>query len=854
VPQSDDTLPAVPQSTYDILTAVPQSVNTRISSSFNDFACTVMSMFTVVGCEGVFSYSYVEPACSASHTSVSCDCNLALDVGSHAFETTEIAEREGYTGAVHVISQEFEAGYEIGATGPDLQLSDGYTRVSRKRIRKVTEWKSNKRKHLKNHGMEHVTGRGDVVPAKAFTSSDKCCRLKCALKVTEEDRRAIFKGFWELGSHDAQSTFIAGCVQQDPVSVHRVSTAEPGTSRVQPREFARKYTLPVPSGDVRVCKTTFLSVLDVSTGRVDRVLRSAKLNGGVTATDRRGKYVHSKQCIPTNAREAVVEHIKSFPANESHYTRAHSESKRYLSSDLTVSTMYNLHVERCTETGVAPVKQWYYRHIFNTQFNLSFHPPRKDTCKRCDVYKVQLAAAEADSDKTKISALKAEHELHLRKAEAVRALMHVEENSSPEHEAFTFDLQKVLSLPRLTTNEVYYCRQLSVYNLGIHSLTSKKSTLNVWDETMASRGAVDIGSCLVKYCLEKAESGVKTLSVFSDSCGGQNRNHKLTLLWMHVCSVSNIEVIDHRFMVSGHSYLPNDADFGIIERATDKCSELYVPDQWCGIIEKCNQKNPFTVVRMQREMFVSVAEMLKCCTLRKTSSDGQKVEWLKMQWLQVRKAEPLKLYFKYSVQDDIPFSCVDFAKKGRAVKTDVLTHSYVKPRALTKEKVTDLQKLLKYIPPVHHAFYQERMASVAVSNEPSDETDFQSDGDDNGVQESPGILSENCSGEVSVTSARITHHTEADREAVTPLCSGVSSQQELNCNSAMINSDIVTPASCRMSSLRERNRKSGKRNSQSQAQSEATPASCRMSSLRERNRKSGKKNGQSQANSNGIKP
>jgi len=461
---------------------------------------------------------------------------------------------------------------------------------------------------------------------------------------------------------------------------------------------------------------------------VDRVLKNARGNGGVISTDKRGSYVHSKQSISSAAREGVEAHIKSFPVNQSHYTRSHSSSRSYLSSDLSVSIMYNLYVKHCSDTSVVPVKEWYYRHIFNTRFNLSFHPPRKDTCKRCDEYKVQLAAAEASGDEAKTTDLRREHELHLRKAEAVRTQLHSEHNNDSHHEAFTFDLQKVLSLPRLTTNEVYYCRQLSVYNLGVHSLTSRKSTFFVWDETVASRGSQDIGSCLVKYCFEKAESGTKTLTAYSDSCGGQNRNHKIALLWMYVCAMSSIETINHKFMVSGHSYLPNDADFGIIERQTNKCSELYVPEQWHEIIEKCNRKNPFTVVRMDQQMFMSLENILKSCIHRKVSTDGSKVEWLKIQWMQIRKAEPLKLYYKYSVQNDMPFSCVDFGRKDREITVDHMSPAYSQSRPLSREKASDLRKLMKYIPPVYHSFYENKLVNNVTGEEnESDITDCEGD-------------------------------------------------------------------------------------------------------------------------------
>jgi hypothetical protein len=234
--------------------------------------------------------------------------------------------------------------------------------------------------------------------------------------------------------------------------------------------------------------------------------------------------------------------------------------------------------------------------------------------------------------------LRAEHELHLRKAEVVRASLNSEKakcNPLQDSESFTFDLQKVFSLPQLTANEVYYSTQLSVFNLGIHSLSSDEGLMHVWDESVASRGAEEIASCLLKYCNEKANVGVRVINAYSDACGGQNRNYKLVLMWMHLCKSTEIAEINHRFMVSGHSYLPNGSDFGITERASRKATDIYVPEQWSKLIGKCNGKKPFRVVRMQPDAFKSVDELSQAATVKKTSERGDKVEWLKIQWIQV---------------------------------------------------------------------------------------------------------------------------------------------------------------------------------------------------------------------------
>ena len=45
--------------------------------------------------------------------------------------------------------------------------------------------------------------------------------------------------------------------------------------------------------------------------------------------------------------------------------------------------MYRLYKDKCTEEDAVPVSSSMYRTIFNAEFNLSFHKPKKDMCLLC---------------------------------------------------------------------------------------------------------------------------------------------------------------------------------------------------------------------------------------------------------------------------------------------------------------------------------------------------------------------------------------------------------------------------------------------------------------------------------------
>lgn len=131
-----------------------------------------------------------------------------------------------------------------------------------------------------------------------------------------------------------------------------------------------------------------------------------------------------------------------------------------------------------------------------------------------------------------------------------------------------FDLEKALRFPILTVSIANYKKNLYVYNVGCHELYTSRGFLYIWGETVASRGSQKISSCVFKH-LSAHSTSARHIIDYSDSCTDQNRNIKMVLMLMHfVTGDTPVHIIDHKFMVSGHSFLPNDADFGSIETAT----------------------------------------------------------------------------------------------------------------------------------------------------------------------------------------------------------------------------------------------------------------------------------------------
>lgn len=317
---------------------------------------------------------------------------------------------------------------------------------------------------------------------------------------------------------------------------------------------------------------------------------------------------------------------------------------------------------------------------------------------------------EKEEDKRK--ELETRKELHLRKAQKARdSLNNDKQIASDKIYVATFDLQKALPFPKLSTSIAYYKKNLYVYNLGVHAFNENIAYMHMYDEITGGRGSQDIASCLVKHLKSHANTH-ESIILYSDSCTGQNRNIKTSLSLLKLVNdpSMNAQTIDLKFLVSGHSYLPNDADFGIIESASRKKSHIYNPKDWMDIAREAKKKAPkFEVIEMKREEFMSTKELESVIQNRKKTIDGYQFSWLNIRWLRFEKGS-LSFKFKETL-NDYDFHEVDLKKAapGRPpVNINNINQSFLYPkkRPVTTSKKQHMTDLLPHIPPVHHSYYK----------------------------------------------------------------------------------------------------------------------------------------------------
>lgn len=317
------------------------------------------------------------------------------------------------------------------------------------------------RKYKRNIGQTYSTHKGKVVPAKIVKLLYPC-KKNCKEKISPELQEQIFLQYWSLANFNLRIAFVSGLIT---VQDKKVTRNVKSVSAPRNREYSYCYFLNINGQRTQVCKICFKATL----GETDRFLKTViskkvESQGTVTSQDLRGKAAAINKISEERLKE-VRDHIQSFPAYESHYSRKHS-SQKFLPADLNLSTMFKLYSEN-TSQSVSLSK---YSEIFHS-FSLKFKRPHVDTCSTCDEFKLKISIADGEDLNTLLTQRKEHHEHADRAYESKKADIAA---ASPTSKILVFDLQQCLPTPYLRSNKSFYKRQLNTFNLTVHDCNTGK--------------------------------------------------------------------------------------------------------------------------------------------------------------------------------------------------------------------------------------------------------------------------------------------------------------------------------------------------------------------------------------------
>ncbi|KAJ8885683.1 hypothetical protein PR048_011881 [Dryococelus australis] len=339
-------------------------------------------------------------------------------------------------------------------------------RGTRGRLREVRNSKRRKR----NAGQSYVTESGKKIRARSFRRLSHC-RVKCELKVNQENQQELFQQYWRMGTRDRRASYLADLMTYTKPNQKQKS---PGTS---------------------------------------------------TTPDKRGRHEPPNKTNKAKL-DKVNEFLNALPTYERHYCRKES-SKKYLPPHLTIS---ELHKKYC-EVEDKRVSYTIFSKLFS-EANIAIKNPKENTCRICDELKMNLIYAGNDEQ------------------------MSLKQQQDMRHSVAELD-----------------------YQLHVFCGTNR------WQE----EGRIAIASCVCRAILNLPEK-IKDIVMYSDSCPGQNKNTPVLAMCLYVVQEKKIDMLDHKFMVPGHSRMECDSDHAVIKKWQQVRWLHYVPDKPKKVLYKTSLK------------------------------------------------------------------------------------------------------------------------------------------------------------------------------------------------------------------------------------------------------------------------
>ncbi|XP_046684222.1 uncharacterized protein LOC124370001 [Homalodisca vitripennis] len=421
----------------------------------------------------------------------------------------------------------------------------------------------------------------------------------------------------------------------------------------------------------------------------------------------RGKHVNRGNVLSPDVLRKIDEHINSFPKYSTHYTKM---PITYLDATLTVRKMHDMFLEKHEDLKNI-VKYEYFLKYFRDNFGYRFGRPQVDVCSTCEELQTKIKSKTLNDNAKRTAA--AEFVVHKRRAKKFFSkLQEVKELSKakPEVMGIVFDFMQNLPLPHLPVQEMFYLRKLWYYVFKIFDLKNDTAVFYNYPEGIANKGPDEVASFILNYVENFIPNTVTELHVFSDACGGQNRNHTLCRVLTALTMNNRFKIIHQYFPIRGHSFMPCDRTFAVIKRAVRRHDRIYSPDQYKDIIESAKKEVPtYKVIEVKNEDILDCKNWWPEFFTKLPKSLESKTPFSISKCRHFTVDSERKGYLKTSEFIDAVVHMTFKLNKPNIVDVPLPTNRVYNGKVPIKEqKLQDLGKLIKYIPHDFLTFYEER--------------------------------------------------------------------------------------------------------------------------------------------------
>lgn len=182
----------------------------------------------------------------------------------------------------------------------------------------------------------------------------------------------------------------------------------------------------------------------------------------------------------------------------------------------------------------------------------------------------------------------------------------------------------------------------------------------------------------------------------------------MTMLWFAV-SKMDFEYIEQKFLLTGHTFNEGDSVHSAIEKASSNV-DVYTPTHWGMVIRSASHRRQYIVKEIMTEDFFDFKDLSKNLLNFEVDTEGNKVSWLKIRSIKIKKCNPNVAEIKYGV-DSPPVTLNLFQKGRRSMDFPDINNLQLKPLQPLKidsDKHRHLMKMCekKIIPRAHHDYYE----------------------------------------------------------------------------------------------------------------------------------------------------
>ncbi|XP_067646248.1 uncharacterized protein [Eurosta solidaginis] len=557
------------------------------------------------------------------------------------------------------------------------------------------------KKKLKN--VQKTNSRIDGANKKSFKQVSCHCRFQCSSKITPQRQEELFQTY--NNSNLAEQVLMISSTAKKHTFKKRNIKYMPGCKH-RNIDGSYKYHLTDNFGiSHEICRNFLLKLFQIIPATFYNWLK-------VEDPFNYFKPGCGPRLKPSDEKVNFVRNfINSLPSYESRFGRS-STKKKYLKEGLNLKKVYDEYSCRWKiETSSRqpeeqkPVSRPFFSGILKNEFNLTFKHSSSGKCMTCNEFNLMLKKENLTENER--NSIWEDQKLHNQLAQQIQKEF-LEDIKKAKLEDKTvvivFDLQKALETPSFSSNIAFDKRQLWTYNLCIVNEVDghDKVYMYVWSENMASRGADEIASCIIKHFRMHLLGDMKHIILYSNSCGGLNRSLKITLLIKHFLANSDIDLIEQKFFLSGHNYNMCDKQFLIIERIAEMYQCIETPDKWIDIIRIAKQTHPqFTVTKMEICDFISAEELNKLIINVKKYLNNEKIRKI-----QNHRAHPMTIFAfdDFKVMKKIEINRNNVSDDALKLASTPLLFPLGRP--ISDAKFSDLMKLMEFIGPEHRQFYE----------------------------------------------------------------------------------------------------------------------------------------------------